>query len=133
MPLAKMVFLSVATLFVVQIQVVTAAELPLGMKTGIDRFAQMHSHFATKAPTVAVASLPRSMWAPGQRIDLSASALRTRFSLPAACSIPLREMRIDHPERLASRSAKFPGTRDEMPRTQGPAPVCGAKSLASLR
>ncbi|HJY05602.1 MAG TPA: hypothetical protein VJ323_04755 [Bryobacteraceae bacterium] len=133
MPLAKLVFLSVVTLFVVQIQVATAAELPLGMKTGIDRFAQMHSHFATKAPMVAVASLPQSMWAPGQRIDLSASALRTRFDLPAVCSIPLREMRIDHPERFASRPAKFPGTRDEMPRTQGPAPVCGAKFLASLR
>ena len=129
MPLAKLVFLSVVTLFVVQIQVATAAELPLGMKTGIDRFAQMHSHFATKAP-----SLPQSMlWAPGQRIDLSASALRTRFDLPAVCSIPLREMRIDPPERFASRPAKFPGTRDEMPRTQGPAPVCGAKFLASLR
>lgn len=127
MPLAKLLFLPVVALFAVQIQV-AAAEIPPGMKTGIERFAQKHSGIAPERANAPIANLPLSM--------LSTRNWWVRpgpAALTAACSIPLLEMRIDHPERSASWKAELPGTLDEMPRTGGPAPVCGAKFTASLR
>jgi hypothetical protein len=127
MPLAKLLFLPVVALFAAQIQV-AAAELPLGMKTGIERFAQTHSGISAGPVRAPIGNLPLSMlstrnwWVRPGPVDST-----------AVCSIPLREMRIDHPERFASRKAELPGTLDEMPRTAGPAPVCGAKFTASLR
>jgi hypothetical protein len=127
MPLAKLLFLPVVALFAAQIQV-AAAELPLGIETGIERFAQMHSGIAPEPAKAPIASLPLSMLATRNwwvRPGPAASA--------AVCAIPLREMRIDHPQRFASRETELPGTLDEMPRPKVPAPVCGAKFIASLR
>ena len=127
MPLAKLLFLPVVALLAVEIQV-AAAELPLGMKTGIERFAQTHSGISAGPAKAPIANLPLSM--------LSARNWWVRpgpADSTAVCSIPLREMPIDHPERFASREAELPGTLDEMPRIGGPAPVCGAKFTASLR
>lgn len=132
MPFAKLAFLSVAAIVAGQVQVVTAADLTPGVKAGIDLFAQLHSGVAPAAPDVPVANLPlSSLWAPGQRVDLSARARGRASGQETVCSIPLREMRIEHPEQFASRKAEFPGTRDEMPQTKGPAPACDAKFLAS--
>jgi hypothetical protein len=127
MPLAKLLFLPVVALLAVEIQV-AAAELPLGMKTGIERFAQTHSGISAEPVKAPIANLPLSMLSTRNWWVRPGPADST-----AVCSIPLREMRIDHPERFASREAELPGTLDEMPRIGGPASVCGAKFTASLR
>jgi hypothetical protein len=133
MPLAKLVFLSAAALFAAGIQGAAAAELPLGMKAGMDQFAQAHSGVAPGPAKVPVASLPLSMLrAPQQRIDLSSGA-SWMDPAPTTCSIRLREMRIDHPEQFASRKAALPGTLDDMPRAKAPAPACGPEPFASRR
>jgi len=133
MPLAKLLLWPVAILFAAQIQIAAAADLTPGLKPGIDRFAQMHSGITPEASKTPVANLPLSMLAPGgAQLDLPACGWWAD-SNPTVCAIPLREMRIDHPERFASRAAEFPGTRDPMPRAKVPAPICDAKFLASLR
>jgi len=49
--------------------------------------------------------------------------------LPApACSVPLTEMRIDHPEQYSLRTAPPPATNDPMPGSKGIAPPCGPAS-----
>jgi hypothetical protein len=133
MPLAKLLLWSVAILFAAQIQIAAAADLTPGLKAEIDRFAQMHSGITPEASKAPVANLPLSMLAPGARLDLPARGWWADSKPTTMCAIPLREMRIDHPERFASRAAEFPGTRDPMPRAKVPAPVCDAKFLASLR
>ena len=60
MPLAKLLFLPVVALLAVEIQV-AAAELPLGMKTGIERFAQTHSGISAEPAKAPIGNLPLSI------------------------------------------------------------------------
>lgn len=41
------------------------------------------------------------------------------------CSVPLLELQVDHPERFTVRTVPPAAIDRRMPRTQGPAPVCG--------
>ncbi len=51
---------------------------------------------------------------------------------PAAglCSVPLLEMRVEHPERFAIKSAPAPRSGDAIPSVKGPAPSCKAVQSA---
>ena len=40
------------------------------------------------------------------------------------CSVPLLEMRVDHPEQFSLRTAPPPATNDLMPTSKGIAPPC---------
>jgi hypothetical protein len=47
------------------------------------------------------------------------------LTLPApVCSVPLLEMRVDHPEKFSLSTAPPPATNDPMPSTTGSAPPC---------
>jgi hypothetical protein len=48
-----------------------------------------------------------------------------------ACSIPLLEMRVDHPERFPIQTAPAPKTGDVMPSSQGPSPPCNEPQAAT--
>jgi hypothetical protein len=57
----------------------------------------------------------------------TAKMLETRAKLapqPTACSVPLLEMRVDHPQWFAIRRIAPPRTRDAMPQAALPAPPC---------
>lgn len=47
-----------------------------------------------------------------------------------ACSVPLLEMRVEHPERFPIGTTLVPKSGDPMPAAQAPAPPCNAAQPA---
>src|SRR6185312_6174561 len=88
-------------------------ELPLAAKNAIQEFMKLHTE---------PAQLRDPSFVPGH-IQLYFPGITTATPL-SACAIPLQQMRIDHPERFAAKSATLPGTMDQMPMTHGPAAAC---------
>jgi hypothetical protein len=66
----------------------------------------------------------------GRPIDVTGMDLRPHpavlSALPTShvCSVPLLEMRIDHPERFTMLHAAPTATNDPMPKAMVPAPAC---------
>jgi hypothetical protein len=58
--------------------------------------------------------------------------LQLRAAAPA-CSVPLLEMHIDHPEQFTMRTAPSPTIADSMPRAHAPAPPCNEEAPAPAR
>ncbi len=55
------------------------------------------------------------------------------LQLPAAapaCSVPLLEMHVDHPEQFTMQTAPSPAIADSMPRAHAPAPPCKEAATA---
>ena len=87
---------------------------------------------AAQESTPAIPKLPPAMQSAIDRIvegkvapvALKRLELQGGPSATGTCSVPLVEMRIDHPERFAmQRMAQIP-RKDVMPRIQVPAPAC---------
>ena len=67
---------------------------------------------------------PPQIIPPGARLtELGANS---PVPIPPApvCSVPLLEMRVDHPEQFSLRTAPPPATNDPMPSSKGIAPPC---------
>jgi hypothetical protein len=84
--------------------------------------------YAQNAPSPA--PLPPAMQSAIDRLAKGGSAIEEHTVVlqnrPGAniCSVPLVELRIDHPEQFSMRTAPPATTADPMPHTQGPAPPC---------
>ena len=93
--------------------VAQASELPLAAKNAIQEFMKLHTEPAqVHGPSFAPNHI--QLYLPGITTATSSST----------CAIPLQQMRIEHPERFAAKSATLPGTMDQMPKTRGPAAAC---------
>jgi hypothetical protein len=83
-------------------------DLPPAMRSAIDRLL--------KGPSVT-----------GPKIVLGSPSAAALFSPSEICSVPLLEMRIDHPEQFSMRTAPPHAVEDPMPRAHAPAPPCISK------
>jgi hypothetical protein len=63
---------------------------------------------------------PPQIVPPGAALILPANPT----AISPACSIPLLEMRIDHPEQFSMQTTPAPKTHDPMPTPSGIAPAC---------
>ena len=89
------------------------SELPLPAKNAIQEFMKLHTEPAqVHGPSFVPSHI--QLYLPGI----------TTATASSTCAIPLQQMRIEHPERFAAKSATLPGTLDQMPMTLGPAPAC---------
>jgi hypothetical protein len=95
------------------------SKLSIAMQKALDRIAKGE-------PSVLALGTGRPIDTTGMDLRSHAVVLAALTAPPAAhvCSVPLLEMRIDHPERFTMLRAAPTATNDPMPPAIVPAPAC---------